>query len=182
MAEADVEPTRQTSPSRVIRLPDRRRGAKRNVDPGPDRRSRRFKAPILFTIAEDLTQMEVLVDVDEADVGKVREGQSGTFTVEALPRPKTFNARISQLRYGAETVRAWSPTRRCCRPTIPTLLLRPGMTATAEIVVQAGFQCADPFPMPRFATLRRSSRLQIGMSLLQAPPGPPALPGGKPER
>jgi len=62
-------------------------GLKRNVDPGRTVASS-FQAPILFTIAEDLTQMEVQVDVDEADVGKVKEGQQGTFSVDARPDEK----------------------------------------------------------------------------------------------
>ena len=62
-------------------------GLKRNVDPGQTVASS-FQAPILFTIAEDLTQMEVQVDVDEADLGKVKEGQQGTFSVDARPDEK----------------------------------------------------------------------------------------------
>ena len=50
-----------------------------------------FQAPVLFTLAEDLTQMELHVDVDEADVGQVKEGQEATFTVDAYP-DRTFQA------------------------------------------------------------------------------------------
>ena len=75
---------------------------KRNVDPGQTVASS-LQAPVLFTIAEDLTQMEVQVDVDEADVGKVKEGQKATFTVDAYPDRK-FPAAIRDLRFGSEIV------------------------------------------------------------------------------
>jgi HlyD family secretion protein len=88
----------------------------------------------LFTIAEDLSRMQLLVDVDEADVGKVQPGQDATFTVDAWPDRK-FPSKVTQVRYGAktqqgvvtyETVLAFDNSKR---------LLRPGMTATAVIVV-----------------------------------------------
>ena len=71
----------------------------RNVDPGQTVASS-FQAPILFSIAEDLTQMEIQVDVDEADVGRVNEGQKATFTVDTYPDRK-FQAEIRQLRFGS---------------------------------------------------------------------------------
>ena len=107
---------------------------KRNVDPGQTVASS-LQAPILFTIAEDLTQMEVQVDVDEADVGKVKEGQQGTFTVDAYPDRK-FQARIRELRYGSEVVQGVVTYKAVLSTDNSELLLRPGMTATAEIIVQ----------------------------------------------
>jgi HlyD family secretion protein len=107
---------------------------KRNVDPGQTVASS-FQAPILFTIAEDLTQMEIQVDVDEADVGKVKEGQHGTFSVDAFPDQK-FQARIRELRYGSEVVQGVVTYKAVLTTDNSELLLRPGMTATAEIVVQ----------------------------------------------
>ncbi len=74
----------------------------RAVEPGQTVAST-LQAPVLFSIAEDLTQMEIQVDVDEADVGKVKEGQKATFTVDAYPDRK-FQAEIRQLRFGSETV------------------------------------------------------------------------------
>jgi HlyD family secretion protein len=134
MAEADIElnetnliKSRIVSPINGIVL-------KRNVDPGQTVAST-FQAPVLFTIAEDLTQMEVQVDVDEADVGKVREGQVGTFLVDAHPDRK-FQARIRELRYGSEVVQGVVTYKAVLTTDNSDLLLRPGMTATAEIVVQ----------------------------------------------
>jgi HlyD family secretion protein len=73
---------------------------KRNVDPGQTVASS-LQAPVLFSIAEDLTKMEVQVDVDEADVGQVRVGQTAIFTVDAYPTRK-FPAKIRDLRFASE--------------------------------------------------------------------------------
>ncbi len=106
----------------------------RNVDPGQVVAAS-LQAPVLFTIAEDLRKMEVQVDVDEADVGKVREGQSATFTVDAHPDRK-FQARIKELRFGSEVVQGVVTYKAVLTADNTELLLRPGMTATAEITVQ----------------------------------------------
>ncbi len=57
----------------------------RNVEPGQTI-AVTFQTPILFTLASDLSQMELKIDVDEADIGSVREGQAATFTVDAFPQ------------------------------------------------------------------------------------------------
>ena len=106
----------------------------RNVDPGQVVASS-LQAPVLFTIAEDLREMEVQVDVDEADVGKVQEGQFATFTVDAHPDRK-FEARIKELRFGSEVVQGVVTYKALLTADNAELLLRPGMTATAEITVQ----------------------------------------------
>lgn len=105
----------------------------RNVDPGQVVASS-LQAPVLFSIAEDLSKMDIQVDVDEADVGKVREGQSATFTVDAHPDRK-FQAVISQLRFGSQIVQGVVTYKAVLTTDNSELLLRPGMTATAEIVV-----------------------------------------------
>ena len=61
-----------------------------------------FNTPTLFKIAQDLTQMRVIADVDEADIGEVREGQRVTFTVDAFP-DDVFNGTVSQVRQQATT-------------------------------------------------------------------------------
>ena len=94
-----------------------------------------LQAPVLFTLAEDLTQMQVEVDVDEADVGQVREGQRATFSVDAYPN-RVFEATIRELRYGSETIQGVVTYKAILTADNPDLLLRPGMTATSEIVVQ----------------------------------------------
>jgi HlyD family secretion protein len=94
-----------------------------------------FQAPVLFTLAEDLTQMELHVDVDEADVGQVKEGQEATFDVDAYPN-RAFNARITQTRYGSKTVEGVVTYETVLKVDNSDLCLRPGMTATADITVK----------------------------------------------
>lgn len=94
-----------------------------------------LQAPVLFTLAEDLTQMELHVDVDEADVGMVKMGQIASFTVDAYP-DKTFSAEITQVRYGAQITEGVVTYETVLKVDNSELLLRPGMTATADIIVQ----------------------------------------------
>jgi HlyD family secretion protein len=105
----------------------------RDVEPGQTIASS-FQAPKLFQLAEDLAQMELEVDVDEADVGQVKEGQQATFTVDSYPS-RTFPARITQLRYAPETVSGVVTYKAVLQVANADLALRPGMTATADIVV-----------------------------------------------
>ncbi|KAB2916076.1 MAG: efflux RND transporter periplasmic adaptor subunit [Hyphomicrobiaceae bacterium] len=125
--ETNLAKARITSPINGVVL-------KRNVDPGQTVASS-LQAPVLFSIAEDLRQMEVQVDVDEADVGKVKEGQKATFAVDAYPDRK-FSAQIRELRYGSEVVQGVVTYKAVLSTDNSELLLRPGMTATAEITVQ----------------------------------------------
>lgn len=106
----------------------------RNVDPGQTVAAT-LQAPKLFTIAEDLAQMEVQVDVDEADVGQVRPGQDATFSVDAWPERK-FPATIRDVRFASETLAGVVTYKAILDVDNAELLLRPGMTATAEIAVQ----------------------------------------------
>ena len=119
---------------------------KRNVDPGQTVASS-LQAPVLFTIAEDLKKMEVQVDVDEADVGTVREGQSATFSVDAYADRK-FAAQIRELRFGSEVVQGVVTYKAVLTAGNEELLLRPGMTATAEITVQ---EVKDALTVPNAA-------------------------------
>ncbi|MGA1796347.1 MAG: efflux RND transporter periplasmic adaptor subunit, partial [bacterium] len=84
---------------------------------------------------EDLTQMELHVAVDEADVGQVKKGQDATFTVDAYP-DREFPARITQVRYASQTVEGVVTYETVLNVDNSDLLLRPGMTATADIVVK----------------------------------------------
>ncbi|MBU0993506.1 MAG: efflux RND transporter periplasmic adaptor subunit [Proteobacteria bacterium] len=94
-----------------------------------------LQAPVLFTLAEDLKNMELHVDVDEADVGTVKEGQHAVFTVDAYAG-KNFPAHISQVRYAAQTVGGVVTYETILTVDNSELFLRPGMTATADIVVK----------------------------------------------
>lgn len=105
----------------------------RSVEPGQTVAAQ-FQAPVLFKLAEDLTKMELQVDVDEADVGLVREGQEASFTVDAYP-DRTFPAQITQVRYGSQTVDGVVTYKTVLTVDNSSLSLRPGMTATAMITV-----------------------------------------------
>jgi HlyD family secretion protein len=94
-----------------------------------------FQAPVLFTLAEDLTKMELHVDVDEADVGQIQEGQKATFTVDAYPN-RTFEAQITQARFASKTVEGVVTYETVLKVDNSDLSLRPGMTATADITVK----------------------------------------------
>lgn len=132
-ATADLALNETNLEKAVIRSPITGVVLSRVVEPGQTVASS-LQAPVLFTIAEDLTKMEVQVDVDEADVGSVREGQKASFTVDAHP-DRTFTAEIRELRYGSEVVQGVVTYKAVLTTDNSELLLRPGMTATAEIVV-----------------------------------------------
>jgi HlyD family secretion protein len=106
----------------------------RNVDPGQTVAAS-LQAPVLFTIAQDLKQMELQVDIDEADVGRTRIGQRASFTVDAYPG-RSFPAVIRDIRFAPETVQGVVSYKGLLDIDNADLLLRPGMTATAEIVVE----------------------------------------------
>jgi HlyD family secretion protein len=93
-----------------------------------------LSAPVLFTIAEDLTRMELQVAIDEADIGRVQVGQTASFTVEAYDN-RSFPAMITELRLAAETVDGVVTYKGILAVENKDMALRPGMTATAEIIV-----------------------------------------------
>ena len=93
-----------------------------------------LSAPTLFTVAEDLTQMEVQVAVDEADIGHLAPGNEAKFTVEAYDE-RVFEAKIIRILYAPETVDGVVTYSATLSLANPDLALRPGMTATAEITV-----------------------------------------------
>ena len=92
-----------------------------------------FQTPVLFTLASDLSQMELDVDIDEADVGAVRVGQNATFTVDAYPNHE-FSAKLVSVHNAPQTVQGVVTYRGVLLVPNPKLLLKPGMTATAEIM------------------------------------------------
>lgn len=93
-----------------------------------------FQAPVLFQIANDLTKMQVECEVDEADIGKVKEGQKVRFTVDAFP-DEEFRGEVRQVRYSPEVVSNVVTYTTIADVENPELKLRPGMTATVSIVV-----------------------------------------------
>ena len=137
-----------------------------------------FTAPVLFTLAEDLKQLELQINVDEADVGQVREGQEATFTVDAYP-DKRFPASIKQVRYGSTTTASVVTYTTVLKVNNDDLSLRPGMTATAVVTTKKLenallVPCAalrfEPPPAPVVAA--KGSSGSLISSLLPHPPHP----------
>ncbi len=92
-----------------------------------------MQTPILFTLAEDLTQMKAIVSVDEADIGGVKEGQKVVFTVDAYTN-RQFEGKIIQLRLNSAIVNGVVTYEAVVQVDNSDLFLRPGMTASASII------------------------------------------------
>lgn len=146
---------------------------KRNVDPGSTVATT-LQASTLFTIAEDLKKMELQVDIDEADVGKVKSSQKAIFSVDAYP-DRTFPAVIRDVRFASETVSGVVTYKGVLTIDNAELLLRPGMTATAEIRTT---EIADALLVANSA-LRYSPPVSTsdeqGSLLSRLMPGPPRM-------
>ena len=93
-----------------------------------------LQAPVLFHIAEDLKKMQVVIDVSEADVGRIKSGQSVEFTVDAYTERK-FTAEVNQVRYYATNIQNVVTYKVVADVRNRDLALRPGMTANVTIVV-----------------------------------------------
>ena len=91
-----------------------------------------FETPTLFTIAKDLTEMQVIADVDEADIGEIREGQRVTFTVDAY-RNDAFEGVVTQVRLEATVESNVVTYEVVISAPNPDLKLKPGLTATVSI-------------------------------------------------
>ena len=91
-----------------------------------------FSTPTLFTIANDLTQMEVIANVDEADIGQVEEGQRVSFTVDAYPND-VFEGLVTQVRLEATTTSNVVTYEVVINAPNPDLKLKPGLTANVTI-------------------------------------------------
>ncbi|MDL2310072.1 efflux RND transporter periplasmic adaptor subunit [Parabacteroides sp. OttesenSCG-928-B22] len=91
-----------------------------------------FSTPTLFTIANDLTQMRVIADVDEADIGQVEEGQNVRFEVDAYPED-VFEGKVTQVRLEATTTSNVVTYEVVISAYNPDLKLKPGLTANVTI-------------------------------------------------
>ena len=140
----------------------------RQIDPGQTVAAS-FQAPVLFRIAQDLSQVEVKVMVDEADIGQVREGQTMTFTVDAFP-DQTYTGTVTQVRMQPETSSNVVAYVVIAQAPNPGRRLMPGMTANADILIE-----------------RRANVLQVPNAALRFTPadqraapsgGPPGMGGG----
>lgn len=163
----------------------------RDIEPGQTVAAS-FNAPVLFTLAEDLTQMEVEVSVDEADVGQVKEGQSATFAVDAFPG-RTFPAKVTRVNVGSNASSSSSSTGTTTTTTTGTVvaytavltvdnkdeILRPGMTATADIVTQ---ELQKVLLVPNSALRFKPSTTAQGGGITSVLPGPGRMRRGRAKR
>ncbi|MCJ2178296.1 efflux RND transporter periplasmic adaptor subunit [Novosphingobium album (ex Hu et al. 2023)] len=151
-SEATLAQSRTQRARAIIRSPVSGVVLAREIDPGQTVAAS-LSAPTLFVIAEDLAQMKLEVSIDEADVGSVKEGQKASFTVDAFPG-KTFPATITRVDIGSNqsvssaSSSSSSSTSSSSSSSSSTVVsyaadlavanpdgqLRPGMTATADIV------------------------------------------------
>lgn len=167
MTETDLTKTRILSPVDGIVL-------KRDAEPGQTVASS-FQAPVLFTLAEDLTHMQLEADVDEADIGAVKEGQKATFRVDAYPG-KSFPAVIDTIEYSPKVTDNVVTYKAVLTVDNNELLLRPGMTATAQIVVK---EVPDALAVPnaalRFTPPKEPKAQGFSVMNLFIPRMPPAV-------
>jgi HlyD family secretion protein len=131
-AQAAVELASVNLEKSVIRAPIDGVIVARNVDVGQTVAAS-LQAPVLFLIANDLTRMQVLADIDEADVGQLRAGLPVKFTVDAYPQDD-FEGRISQIRLSPQTVQNVVTYTAVVDVANPDQKLKPGMTASITVI------------------------------------------------
>src|SRR6266571_92633 len=125
-AELDLEHT-------TIRAPVNGIVVSRSVDVGQTVAAS-LQAPVLFLIAQDLTQMQVDTNVSEADIGRVQVGQTATFTVDAYQNT-TFTGQVTQVRNATITVQNDVTYDEVVQVANPDLQLKPGMTANISFLI-----------------------------------------------
>ena len=116
----------------IIRSPVKGTVLARNVEPGQTVAAS-LQTPVLFKIAGDLTAMEIILAIDESDIGQVRVGQSATFSVDAYPE-KSFQGKVKQIRLSANNVSNVVTYPVVIEVSNNEQNLLPGMTATAQII------------------------------------------------
>ncbi len=126
-----------------------------------------FTTPILFKLTEDLSKMRLSVYIDEADVGRVREGLEASFTVDAFPE-RVFPSKVLSLRYEPKNESNVVSYEAILSVDNAELLLRPGMTASATIVAETK---KDVLLVPN-AALRFAPPKAAGMGPPPAQTGP----------
>lgn len=132
-AQASLRTTQTDIAKAVIRSPVTGIVLTRKVEPGQTVAAQ-FTAPELFIIAEKLEVMKLKVAVSEADIGRVKEGQEATFTVDTYP-DRTFKAKVMKVSFGSQVLNNVVTYDTELEVPNEDGSLRPGMTATAEITV-----------------------------------------------
>ncbi len=131
-----------------------------------------LNTPTLFTIAKDLRDMQVEVAIDESDIGRIRQDQKVTFTVDAFAG-RTFDGRVRQIRKAAQTVQNVVTYTVVVETPNPSLLLVPGMTANVRIVADSR---ENVLRVPNAALRWRPAGTAAAKD--EPAPGPAAGPGG----
>lgn len=126
LAETNLKYTRIISPVDGVVI-------SRNVDVGQTVAAS-FQTPTLFTIAQDLTKMQIDTNVDEADIGRVIKGQKVEFTVDAYP-DVTFEGEVWQVRNAPITVQNVVTYDAVIKVENPDLMLKPGLTANVSVII-----------------------------------------------
>jgi len=106
----------------------------RNIDPGQTVAAT-FQTPVLFSIAKDLSKMELQISIDEADIGKIAVGQKASFSVDTYP-DTTFHTAIRQVRINSEVLESVVTYKAIMEVDNKELLLKPGMSVEADIVTK----------------------------------------------
>lgn len=148
----------------------------RNVDVGQTVAAS-FQTPTLFTIAQDLTKMQIDTSVDEADIGKVKVGQDAEFTVDAYS-DNTFKGKVGQVRIAPITVQNVVTYDVVITVDNPDFRLKPGMTANVSIIVASK---KDVVKIPN-AALRYRPAERTRTKQAQKGSGVYVLENGKPKR
>lgn len=133
----------------------------RAIDPGATVVAS-FQAQVLFVIAQDLRKMRVMADVDEADVGKLKEGMEADAVVDAFAG-EVFHGKVEQVRYSPNNVQGVVTYSAVIDVDNPEEKLRPGMTATVTIKTREAKQA-----------------VRVPNAALRYRPSPPLGPNGKP--
>ena len=120
-----------------------------------------FQTPTLFTIAQDLTKMQVDTNVDEADIGNVKVGQDVDFTVDAYPE-NTFKGSVWQIRNAPIIVQNVVTYDVVIKVENPEIKLKPGMTANVSIITS--FK-KDILKIPNAALRFMPSEKEVGKSV-----------------
>ena len=136
-----------------------------------------FQTPTLFTIAQDLTKMQIVANIDEADIGRLLVGQPVTFTVDAYP-DLTFRGNVSEIRNSPITVQNVVTYDVIVKVDNADLKLKPGMTANVSIVID------DKKGILRVPNAALRVKIQDKSSSAPAPKGPGVwvLENNKPKR
>ena len=130
-----------------------------------------LNAPVLFQIAQDLREIEVWANIDEADVGRLKPGQPTSFTVNAYPN-RTFEGTVRMVRLGAQTVQNVVTYTAVISVGNQDHALLPGMTATLQITTD---ERRNALRVPNAALRFRP------VGAVATSPGAPALPGATPQ-